>query len=154
MSRRDLATRPSAIAGLGLFARRPFGAGETIARYTGRSSGTPPAPAPGTTAVYALELRPGLWLDGSAADNPARHANHSCDPNAELVWPGLGAGARLVARRPIPPDEEITFDYGFSLADSLGHPCACGQADCAGRIVAAPLRPALRRHVRFSRPRD
>ena len=104
------------------------------------------------------EVAAGLWLDGSVADNPARWANHSCEPNAELIWHGSVEGAWLTSLRPLLAGEEITFDYGFSLAESLFHPCACGTAACIGRIIAAPLRPALRRHLRrhlrFSRPRD
>lgn len=144
--------RPSPIAGLGLFALRAFTAGERLAPYLGTlSSVTPPAAA---GKIYALEIGPGRWLDGSAADNPARHANHACHPNAELVWTEAEATAWLVATRPLQAGEEITFDYGFSLAESLFQRCTCGAPDCLGRIIAAPLRPALRRHLRFSRPRD
>jgi SET domain-containing protein len=154
MSSPDVASRPSPIAGLGLFAQRNFAPGEKIAPYSGKVTvDRPPAKPPGEK-IFALEIAPGRWLDGSAADNPARHANHACHPNAELVWHEKEAAAWLTARQPIAPGEEITFDYGFSLAESLFQPCACGAADCVGRIIATPLRPALRRHLRFSRPRD
>ena len=147
-------TQPSAISGLGLFATHPFAAGERIAAYSGPLTDVPPTTRDGSTPVYALEVSPGLWLDGSPADNPARHANHSCQPNAELIWHGPTEGAWLTASHPIAKGMEITFDYGFSLAESLFQPCRCGSPECAGRIIAAPLRPALRRHLRFSRPRD
>lgn len=154
MSGAEVETRPSAIQGLGLFALRAFAPGETVAPYAGPLTRTPPAHAPGEP-VFALEIEPGLWLDGSGPANPARHANHSCRPNAELVLRPAGTkGAWLIAATDIPAGAEITFDYGFSLAESLFHPCRCGQPDCVGRIIAAPLRPALRRHLRFSRPRD
>jgi SET domain-containing protein len=154
MSNPCVASRPSPIAGLGLFATRAFAAGERIAPYAGAMTAQPPSPAASDGKVYALEIAPGRWLDGSSADNPSRHANHACHPNAELVWHDPESAAWLTALRPIAIDEEITFDYGFSLAESLFHPCACGAADCIGRIIATPLRPALRRHLRFSRPRD
>ena len=147
-------SRPSTIAGLGLFAAHAFAAGERIVPYSGRLTDQPPSAAASDGKVYALEVSPGRWLDGAAADNPARHANHACHPNAELVWLAEEAVAWLTASRPIAEGEEITFDYGFSLAESLFHPCACGAPDCVGRIIAPPLRPALRRHLRFSRPRD
>jgi len=147
-------SRPSPIAGFGLFAARAFAAGERIAPYVGATTDQPPAVTGADGRVYALEIAPGLWLDGSSADNPARHANHACHPNAELIWHAAEGAAWLTALRPIRDDEEITFDYGFSLAESLFHPCACGAPDCVGRIIAGPLRPALRRHLRFSRPRD
>jgi len=149
----DVETRPSAIAGQGLFAARDFAAGERLAAYRGPRSAIPPARSE-TGEVHALEIAPGLWLDGSGADNPARWANHSCAPNAELVWLGAAEGAWLISLRALRAGEEIAFDYGFSLAESLFHPCACGAPGCVGRIIAEPLRPALRRHLRFSLPRD
>ena len=154
MSEPDVASRPSPIAGLGLFATRAFASGERIAPYSGRISTQPPRTEASDGKVYALEITPGRWLDGATADNPARHANHACHPNAELVWHDGESAAWLTALKPIAVGDEITFDYGFSLAESLFHPCACGAADCVGRIIATPLRPALRRHLRFSRPRD
>jgi SET domain-containing protein len=146
-------SRPSPIAGTGLFATRDFAAGERIAPYAGPVRTTPAAPSD-DSRVYTLEIAPGQWIDGSRPDNPARHANHACHPNAELIWHGPDDGAWLTSSRAIPAGSEITFDYGFSLADSLTHPCRCGAPDCVGRIIAAPLRASLRRHLRFSRPRD
>lgn len=148
-------SRPSRIAGQGLFATRDFAPGEMIAAYTGSLLTAPPATKPHQpAAVFILELAPGLWLDGADLANPARHANHSCEPNADLVWHRPATAAWLIARQAIPLGIEITFDYGFSLAESLFHPCHCGAPSCPGRIVATPLRISLRRHLRFSRPRD
>ena len=154
MSAADVESRPSPIAGLGLFAQRSFAPGERIAPYSGMTSSKPPSAACTGGKVYALEIAPGRWLDGASADNLARHANHACHPNAELIWHGDESVAWLTALGPIARADEITFDYGFSLAESLFHPCACRAADCSGRIIATPLRPGLRRHLRFSRPRD
>jgi len=154
MSNPDVASRPSPIAGLGLFATRTFAAQERIAPYAGRMVTQPPNESSAEGKIFALAISPGIWIDGSAEDNPARHANHACHPNAELVWDEASSTAWLTAMKPIEVDEEITFDYGFSLADCLLHPCACGAPDCVGRIIATPLRPALRRHLRFSRSRD
>ncbi len=150
----DVDSRPSPIAGQGLFAKRNFTPGERIAPYAGTITSQPPPAVNPTDKVYTLEVSPGRWLDGSSDDNPGRHANHACHPNAELIWNDQNSTAWLTAMHPIATGEEITFDYGFSVAESLFHPCACGAADCVGRIVATPLRPALRRHLRFSRPRD
>lgn len=154
MSAADIESRPSPIAGLGLFAKREFREGERISPYSGATTSEPPSAATFGGKVYAMEIAPGRWLDGSSEDNPSRHANHACHPNAELIWHEEDSAAWLTARRPIAAGEEITFDYGFSLAESLFHPCACGATDCVGRIIATPLRPSLRRHLRFSRPRD
>lgn len=153
MSTPGVASRPSPIAGLGLFATQAFAVGDRLVPYSGVPTDRPPGPA-ADGKVYALEIAPGRWLDGSSPENPARHANHACHPNAELLWDESESTAWLKASRPIRSGEEITFDYGFSLAESLFQPCACGAPDCIRRIIATPLRPALRRHLRFSRPRD
>jgi len=154
MSATGTESKPSPISGLGLFATRAFTTGERITAYGGVLLNTPPDVQTPGQPTYLLEIRPGLWLDGSAAENLARHANHSCLPNSELILDATAGHPWLVAFRPIGANEEITFDYGFSLAESLFHPCKCGAKDCVGRIIAAPLRPALRRHLRFSRRRD
>ena len=154
MSDPGVCSRPSPIAGLGLFATRTFAPQERIAAYTGRLVTRPPDEAKDAGKIFAIEIAPGTWLDGANEDNLSRHANHACHPNAELVWDEASSTAWLTAVSAISRDEEITFDYGFSLAESLFHPCACGAPDCVGRIIATPLRPAFRRHLRFSRPRD
>jgi SET domain-containing protein len=43
----------------------------------------------------------------------------------------------LVANRSIGAGEEVTFNYGFDLADYRDYPCACGATNCVGFIVAA-----------------
>jgi len=65
-----------------------------------------------------------------------------------------GTFANLRATSQIIPGDEISFDYGFSLSESLFNPCTCGKMSCPGKIIAEPLRPALRRHLRFLRRRD
>lgn len=148
-------SKTSPIEGLGLFATQAFSVGQKIAPYVGTlTDKVEPSKTSAKSPTYWLEIKPGLWLDGSSQNNPARHANHSCAPNAELVYSETNEEACLIATTSITPGDEITFDYGFSLADGLFHSCHCEQPSCTGHIVAAPLRPALRRHLRFSRPRD
>ncbi len=73
-------------------------------------------------------------LDGNVEWNLARFLNHSCAPNCEAVceegriW--------IMALRDIEPEEEITFNYGYDLADYQEHPCHCGAAECVGYMVA------------------
>lgn len=140
---------PSPIHGTGLFARSPHRRGDILCHFTGPVASRPP-PADAAGRTYSLELEPGRWIDGSGSDNLARHANHSCDPSAEAVR--QSDRVALVALRDLGPGEEITFDYGFGLADALGNSCRCGAILCAGRILASPLRPLLRRHLRRLRP--
>lgn len=146
----EVEPRPSPIHGTGLFACRPFAAGERLATYAGPIHAGPPTT--GGRGLHAMALEGERWIDGSDPGNLAQLANHSCAPNAEAV--ADGNVVHLVARRDLAPGEEITFDYGLGLADALGHPCRCGAPGCARRIVAEPLRPALRRHLRPRKPRD
>lgn len=152
MSSWDVVTRPSSISGQGLFATRTFSPGEIIAPYLGKILTSRPVKSSESTSTYILEIKPGLWIDGTDSQNPARTANHSCEANAELVM--NETLANLCALSHILPGDEITFDYGFSLSESLFNPCSCGKMSCAGKIIAEPLRPALRRHLRFLRRRD
>ena len=101
MSDPGVCSRPSPIAGLGLFATRAFAPQERIAAYSGRVVTRPPDEAKASGKVFALEIAPGTWLDGSTEDNLSRHANHACHPNAELVWDEAGATAWLTATHPI-----------------------------------------------------
>jgi SET domain-containing protein len=140
---------PSPIHGTGLIARSSHRRGEILCHFTGPVATEPPPPL-ADGRLFALELEPGRWINGSDPDNLARHANHSCDPSAEAVRDGDRVA--LVARRDLVAGEEITFDYGFGLADALANPCRCGAAGCVGRMVAAPLRPLLRRQLRAPRP--
>ena len=57
-----------------------------------------------------------------------RYLNHSCDPNAFID------GLELIARRPIAPWEEITFDYETTEYE-LDEPFTCQCGRCDGRMV-------------------
>ena len=120
MSEAVVETRRSAIAGQGLFARRDFAAGERLAPYRGPTTSTPP-PRPETGEVFALEVAAGLWLDGSVADNPARWANHSCEPNAELIWHDAAEGAQ--ARQPGPLGGVVPDEFRIRLAGMVRPAC-------------------------------
>ena len=151
--------RPSAIEGLGLFARRAFAAGECIRAIHVVREVTPDAP-----------LRPDLgeradhcdYPDGKTVllGHPDRCINHSCEPNA---WVRYGErGAELVAMKAIAPGAEITCDYRINVTGGSRWPCHCGAARCRGEVVGdffalpkplqAEYRPYLagwfvRRHV-------
>ena len=129
----------SPIEGRGAFAMRCFVPGDPIVQYGGdritKAESRRRCEA-GNAFIFALDAR---WdLDGNQPDNPARFFNHSCDPNCEAR---LEKGAIwLIARRTIRPGEELTFDYGYDLAEYLQHPCRCGVPGCCGYIVAEQLR--------------
>jgi SET domain-containing protein len=124
--------RTSTIEGLGLFARRPFRPGEPIHGVVAVREVTADAP-----------LRPELgerpdhcdYPDGRVVliGFPDRHLNHSCDPNAYLVYEG--DSCRIVARRPIAGGEEITCDYALNVTGGSSWPCRCGAPRCRGTVV-------------------
>src|SRR5258706_6845574 len=64
---------------------------------------------------YIFSLGEEFDLDGNVNWNPARSINHSCAANcdAELVEGRIW----IVANRDIRVGEEITFDYGYDLAE-------------------------------------
>lgn len=121
--------RPSAIEGLGLFARRGFLPGDRIRRINVVREITPDAP-----------LRPDAgerwdhcdYPDGKVVliGFPDRHLNHSCDPNAYLAYDAEHAW--IVARRALADGEEITCDYNLNITGGTAWPCRCGAARCRG----------------------
>lgn len=144
----------------GLFARRAIPLGTPIIEYLGHKVTKAAArrieaarlarEAAGEEAcVYVFDLDARHDLDGDVPWNPARHINHSCEPNADSrnedgrIW--------IVARRDIRAGEEITFDYGYGWKDWPQHPCRCGTKSCPGFIIGKFLRKRLRKHLRAAR---
>lgn len=108
-----------------MFAARRIAAGEVILEF----SGAVLSRAQVREDDYHLQIDEDRYLGASGqADD---YVNHSCDPNA-----GFADSLRLVARRDITPDEEITWDYSCAIdeADFPGFPCRCGAASCRGRV--------------------
>ena len=95
--------------------------------------------------TFIFSLNDEFDLDGGVEGNPARWINHSCAPNCEAIqdedriW--------ITSCRDIAPGEELTFDYGYDLADYRENPCRCAAPECVGYIVAAALVPDLRRQL-------
>ncbi|CAG0881800.1 unnamed protein product [Cyprideis torosa] len=89
------------------------------------------------THHYCLNLDRGLVIDGHRMGGEGRFVNHSCDPNCEMhKWlvSGLYRMA-LFAKRDIEKEEELSYDYNFSLFNpSEGQPCHCGGENCRGVI--------------------
>ncbi len=136
---------PSSIHGLGLFSLADISAGQLILPYRGRLLSNEEArgveiqrQAAGSKVHYLLRLDEETVLDGDGLDNPAKYANHSCRPNCEMVL--VEKRPWLAALRPINAGEELTFDYGYGLAEALEHRCHCGAPGCPGYIVAGPWR--------------
>ncbi len=129
-----LVFRPSSIHGLGGFAKTRIGCGTRVMEYVGeRISKSESLLRCQENNEYIFTLNEEQDLDGNVAWNPARLINHSCAPNCEAelqddrIW--------IVAARDIAAGEEITFNYGYDLADYQDYPCRCGSANCVGYIV-------------------
>jgi hypothetical protein len=62
------------------------------------------------------------------------YVNHSCDPNAGLVF--VGGKVILTAIKNVLPGEEITFDYSTTMDDphNWEMECMCGSPKCRVRI--------------------
>ena len=81
-------------------------------------------------------------IDGHRMGNECRFVNHSCEPNCEMQkWNVKGEfRMALFALRDIQHNEELTYDYNFSLFNPHeGQTCCCGSVNC--RLVLTLSRP-------------
>lgn len=119
----------SAIAGRGLFATEPIGAGEVVAVKGGHIVTTRqlrelPDPLPNSE----IQIADGLHL---AAVSPEEYEpvmlfiNHSCEPNV-----GFARNIVLVAMRDVSADEELTTDYALFDDYDGQMTCHCNTASC------------------------
>jgi SET domain-containing protein len=137
--------RKSPIAGLGVFAVQPIGAGTRLIEYTGERISNAEAdrrydddrqPHP-HTVLFIVDRR--TVIDAGVGGNEARYINHSCEPNCESVIEG--GRVYIEALRDIDPEEELTYDYKLvrdgpyrrELAERYA--CHCGAANCRGTML-------------------
>jgi uncharacterized protein len=130
--------------GQGLFAARPFRAGQRIVRVTGRI--VSPAlvwKAGGTFMDNCFRFGPETYLD--PGDGPGRYLNHSCEPNAGI----LKSTNRLflVAIGAIGVRREILIDYSTILGDDdvWTMRCRCGARSCRRVVRNFGSLPAMTR---------
>lgn len=86
---------------------------------------------------YCLHLGEGLVIDGHRMGGECRFVNHSCKPNCEMQkWFVNGVYRMgLFSLKQLQPDEELTYDYNFSLFNPHeGQTCRCGMPECRGVI--------------------
>ena len=135
--------RVSPIHGQGGFAWREIPAGVRLIEYLGeRIDKAESLRRCGDNNEYIFHLDQEFDLDGKVDWNPARLLNHSCAPNCEALL--LDGRIWIISQRSIRAGEEITFNYGYDLAEYRDHPCACGSSDCVGYMVAEEFFPKLR----------
>ncbi len=117
--------------GKGVFAKRKFEVGDTIALLTGTLIDDPDY-----DSCFCIEMGPELSLE---PDAPFRFINHSCEPNCCLLSQEDEDGNELEEQlglyvtTTIYPGEEITIDYAWGSESAI--PCLCGSVNCRGWIV-------------------
>jgi SET domain-containing protein len=112
-------------AGLGLFAVSPIRKGQTAIEYVGNVVSDDSY----VQNRYIFEVGPGRSIDGSPRWNKARYINHSCRPNCEAV--NRRGRIFIIAKRPIAPGEELTYDYGREYFDQYIRPHGCRCEKCS-----------------------
>lgn len=126
----NLVVKPSKI-GLGAFATAEFRKGDLIWDWSNHPLFERP---PRILPEYRFQqIAPGVLTGPLGPDkHPDAYLNHSCDPNAEILF--RRPTIHLVARRTILPDEEVTFDYATLYERSWRMQCACGTPSCRRTI--------------------
>jgi SET domain-containing protein len=136
--------RPSSVHGLGAFATGPIRAGTEVVEYRGEKiTKAESLRRCEANNRFIFQLDDAWDLDGDVPWNLARFLNHSCAPNCEAEL--VGDEIWIVARRDIEVGEELTFNYGYDLADYRDYPCHCGTPECVGYILAEEFFPLVRR---------
>jgi hypothetical protein len=119
----------SDIAGSGLFAVEPIGAGEIVAVKSGHIVSTEqlrelPEPLPNSEIQIADDLHL-VALSPDEYEPVMLFINHSCDPNV-----GFAGNVVLVAMRDVAAGEELTTDYAMFDDDDTQMTCQCNTAQC------------------------
>ena len=133
----EIEVLPSPIDGLGLFATASIGAGQPVAIIGGRALSNEQfsrhITGLGHWSATAVERDVNVL---QADHDPLSRGNHSCDPN---LW--MADELSLVARRPIQPHEEVTFDYALATVDERwSMKCRCRTTGCRGVITGSDWR--------------
>ena len=128
----DIEVKPSSIQGLGIFATRPFRAGDRITQVNVVREITAESPI---REDLGERIDHCDYPDGKVVllGFPDRHINHCCDPNSYQLFEG--EASYLVARRDIAAGEEITCDYNINITNGTAWPCNCGASRCR-KVVA------------------
>ena len=149
---RKIVARKSPIHGNGVFAAAPIRKGERVIEYKGRrrtheevDNDVGGDVDSGHTFLFTLNDD---WvIDASYEGNDARWINHSCDPNCEaLIEEDEGGDSRkdrvfIEAIRDIRPGEELSYNYGITLAERHTPrlkkiwACLCGSPKCTGSML-------------------
>ncbi len=129
MSYENIEVKISATEGLGIYALQTFAAGDYLHSVEFEREVTAQAPL---NKALGERIDHCAYPDGKVmlVAFPARHMNHSCDPNAYYVY--AGGSPKAYARRQICSGEEITVDYLINNPGGDSWPCNFGAARCRG----------------------
>ena len=110
--------RTSPIHGKGLFAARDLGLGDIL-----------------------LSMDPGLFSEKDRhpwnthnTDILPHYVNHSCDPNAAIVFNHTKHAIEVVAVKAIPTGAEVVLDYALTEVGGEMLTCTCGSPQCRGQF--------------------
>ena len=125
----NIEVKASGKEGLGIFALRDIEAGEYIHAVEYEREITEEAPLNEDQGERHDHC---TYADGKVllVAFPARHTNHSCDPNAFYRY--AEGMTKVYARRLVNIGEEITVDYLINNAGGNSWPCHCGVPRCRG----------------------
>lgn len=128
----DIQVCRSPIDGLGIFAAGTLRAGDRIIKVDIVREITPQTPI---REDLGERIDHCAYPDGKVVlvAFPARHVNHSCDPNAYEHFEGQIS--YIVARRDISRGEEITIHYSINITDGTAWRCRCGANRCTGEVA-------------------
>lgn len=148
---KKIATRKSAIHGNGMFATAEIAKGERLIEYKGirRTHADVDAGESGDIEsghTFLFTLNEDWVIDANFDGNSARWINHSCAPNCEAVMEEDEDAPKrsrvfIEAIRDIQPGEELTYDYGITLAERHSPrlkkiwACRCGAKTCTGTML-------------------
>ncbi|KAF1704907.1 SET domain-containing protein [Pseudoxanthomonas suwonensis] len=149
---RKIVARKSPIHGNGVFAVEPIRKGERVIEYKGlrRTHDEVDADSSGDVEsghTFLFTLNDEYVVDANYKGNDARWINHSCDPNCEAVVVEHDGDDRskdrifIEAIRNIRPGEELTYNYGITLAERHTArlkkiwACRCGSPRCTGTML-------------------
>ncbi|KAF1691154.1 SET domain-containing protein [Pseudoxanthomonas koreensis] len=149
---RKIAARKSPIHGNGVFAVAPIRKGKRLIEYKGKRRTHEDVDAGDSGDVdsghtFLFTINDEYVIDANHGGNDARWINHSCAPNCEAVIEEHDGKNRrkdrvfIEAIRDIAPGEELTYNYGITLAERHTPrlkkiwACLCGSPECTGTML-------------------
>lgn len=119
-------------------------AGTVLGDYLGRvvwDSDVTAREAPGVSAhFHDMAFGPRTAVSPDPKSKGVHLLSHSCEPNCEVFR--FKSRSLLVSTRKIFAGEELSWDYGISIAHGGGTPekykCLCGTLSCRGSMLTLP----------------